>query len=80
MKKEEIVKAIKEAYDKGYHEGFKDACDLVPTYLTEFIGNLISTLKESVEEAKCEVFDMEDDDDMPTNAEINDLTDIGYGG
>ena len=59
MKRKEMVKAIKEAYDKGYHEGFGDACDLIPTYLTEFIGNLMSTLKESAKEAKCEAFDME---------------------
>ena len=61
MSREDVVKAIKEAYDKGYHEGFEDACDLVPTYLTEFIGNLTSTLKESAKKAKCEVFDMEEE-------------------
>lgn len=59
MSREDIVKAVKEAYDKGYHEGFEDACDLIPTYLTGFIGNLMSTLKESAKKAKCEVFDME---------------------
>lgn len=60
MNKEDIVKAIKDAYDTGYHEGFEDACDLVPTYLTEFIGNLASSLKESVREVtKCEPLDME---------------------
>ena len=59
MSREDAVKVIKEAYEKGYHEGFKDACDLVSTYLTEFIGNLISTFKESAKEAKCEAFDME---------------------
>lgn len=62
MSREDIAKAIKEAYEKGYHEGFGDACDLIPTYLTEFIGNLISELKESAKEAKCEIFDMEDEE------------------
>lgn len=62
MSREDVVKAIKEAYDKGYHKGFEDACDLIPTYLTEFIGSLMSTLKEKAKEAKCEVFDMENEE------------------
>ena len=59
MEREEIARIIKEAYDKGYHEGFEDACDLIPTYLTEFISNLISEIKECAKESKCEAFDME---------------------
>lgn len=62
MSREDAVKAIKEAYDKGYHEGFEDACDLIPTYLTEFIGNLMSELKKSAKESKCEAFDMEEEE------------------
>ena len=59
MSREGAIKVIKDAYDKGYHKGFEDACDLIPTYLTEFIGKLISELKERAKEAKCEAFDME---------------------
>lgn len=64
MSRKEVVKVIKEVYDKGYHEGFEDACDLISTHLTGSIGNLISELKESAKEAKCEVFDEREVFDM----------------
>lgn len=59
MNRKEVAKALKEVYDKGYHEGFEDACDLIQPHLTSSISNLIAELKESAKEAKSEVFDME---------------------
>lgn len=63
MNRKETAKALKEVYDKGYHDGLEDACDLIQPYLTSSIINLIAELKESAKGAKSKVFDMEGEDD-----------------
>lgn len=57
MNREELKAAIVEAYQKGYHEGFADACDTIMPALTEGIINIVTALKESAQEAKAEVVD-----------------------
>lgn len=57
MNREELKAAIKEAYQKGYHEGFADACDTIVPALTEATIGIVTKLKEAAQEAKAEIID-----------------------
>lgn len=57
MNRKELKAAIMEAYQKGYHEGFADACDVITPALTEATINIVAALKESAQEAGAEVVD-----------------------
>lgn len=57
MSREELKAAVLEAYQKGYHEGFADACDTIMPALTEATIDIVVKLKEAAQEAKAEVID-----------------------
>ena len=57
MIREELKTALEEAYTKGYHEGFADACDTIMPALTEATINIVVKLKEAAQEAKAEAID-----------------------
>lgn len=57
MSRDELRAAILEAYQKGYHEGFADACDTITPALTEATINIVTKLKEAAQEAKAGAID-----------------------
>lgn len=57
MSREELKAAIKEAYQKGYHEGFADACDVITPALIEATTDIVGKLRESAQEAEAEAID-----------------------
>lgn len=57
MNREELKTAIMEAYQKGYHDGFADACDTIAPALTEATINIVTKLREAAQETKAEVVD-----------------------
>ena len=46
MNREHLMKAIKEAYQKGYRDGFSDACGL----MRDATSDLILSMEEGLEE------------------------------
>lgn len=54
---DELKAAIMEAYQRGYHEGFTDACDTITPALIEATVNIVAKLKEAAQEARAEVID-----------------------
>lgn len=50
MNNDKLKSAIVEAYQKGYHEGFADACDTIASALTEATTSIVN-LKEAAQEA-----------------------------
>ena len=46
MGRERLVKVVKEAYQKGYRDGFSDACNL----MRDTTSNLMQSMEESLEE------------------------------
>ena len=46
MSREHLVKAVKESYQKGYHDGFFDACNL----MRDTTSDLIQSMEEGLEE------------------------------
>lgn len=57
MNREELRTAMVEAYQKGYHEGFADACDTIAPALTEATINIVAKLKEAAQETTAEWVD-----------------------
>lgn len=57
MNNDKLKAALVEAYQKGYHEGFADACDTIAPALTEATANIITKLKEAAQETKAEIID-----------------------
>jgi hypothetical protein len=57
MSREELKAAVLEAYQKGYHEGFADACDTIMPALTEATIDTVVKLREAAQEAKAEAVD-----------------------
>ena len=53
MNREELKAAIKKAYEKGYHEGAGDVCDLIAQELFNAITNVMEEMKKAAQ--KCEV-------------------------
>jgi hypothetical protein len=46
MDRKQLVDAIKEAYQKGYRDGFSDACNL----MRDATSNLVQSMEEGLEE------------------------------
>lgn len=46
MNREQLMKALKEAYQKGYRDGFSDACNL----MRDATSNLVQSMEEGLEE------------------------------
>lgn len=46
MDRKQLMKAIKEAYQKGYRDGFSDACNL----MRDTTSGLIQSMEEGLEE------------------------------
>lgn len=61
MNREELKAAVKEAYNKGYHEGFFGACDTFISALQVAIIDIINDMKKSAKESETEVFDERED-------------------
>lgn len=58
--RKELEELIHNAYDKGYYDGFADACDILAKSLTETISNTITEVKEAALECKAEVIKEEE--------------------
>lgn len=57
MNRENLKAALMEAYQKGYYEGFADACDTITPALTEATIDIVTKLKEAAQETKAEAVD-----------------------
>lgn len=57
MNREESKAAMSEAYTKGYHEGFNDACDTMMLCLHKVIIDYLVDMKRSAKESRAEVID-----------------------
>ena len=57
MNREELKAAVKEVYERGYHDGFIYACDVIAPALTDATTKIVSKLKERVKDIKVEVID-----------------------
>lgn len=57
MNREELKAAVKATYDKGYHEGFNDACDTFLPALQAAIIGIVNDMKESAKGLEVETFD-----------------------
>lgn len=57
MNNDKLKAAILEAYQKGYREGFADACDIIAPALTEATTSIVANLREAAQETKAEAID-----------------------
>ena len=46
MDRKQLVKAVKEAYQKGYRDGFSDACNL----MRDATSDLVQSMEEGLDE------------------------------
>lgn len=46
MDRKELTKAIKSAYQKGYRDGFTDACDLMRNATIDLVQSMTEGLEE----------------------------------
>lgn len=46
MDRKQLVKAVKEAYQKGYRDGFSDACNL----MRDTTSDLVQSMEEGLDE------------------------------
>jgi len=53
--REELKEPIHKVYDKGYYDGFVDACDILAKLSPETVSNIITEVKEAALECKDEV-------------------------
>lgn len=61
MNREELKAAVKEVYERGYHDGFVGACDVLAPALTDTITSIITKLKERVKDIEVELIDEHED-------------------
>lgn len=62
MNREELKAAVKKAYERGYHEGFGDACDTMMLHLHKKIVDYLVDMKKSAKESEVEAIDEYEDD------------------
>lgn len=46
MNREKLTEVIKSAYQKGYREGFTDACDLMRDNATDLVQSMTESLEK----------------------------------
>lgn len=57
MDREYLKDAVKKAYEQGYHDGFKNACDVIAPALTDATAKIVSKLKDRVQKIEVEIVD-----------------------
>ena len=57
MNREELKAAVKEVYERGYHDSFAYACDVLAPALTDAITSIITKLRETAQEVEAEIID-----------------------
>ena len=57
MNREELKAAVKEVYERGYHEGFVGACNVLTPALTDAITSIVTKLKGTAQEVEAEIID-----------------------
>lgn len=57
MNREELKAAVKEVYERGYHDGFVGACDVLAPALTDTINSIITKLRKRAQEVEAEIIE-----------------------